>query len=526
MPQALCVLICCFIQADPDEVVGLWKSDGDELLRLERKGADLVGSLRVRPKDEPLAIRGRIEPGRFVFEYTGPTNESGSGFLSLGSRTTRLIGGYGPFKNAHKIVDIEERGDWRYLEFDRCLSREKLAQKLEALVDEELGHLNEIVELTADEHASAKQSVRADMKKKAASLFEDHAVGIWKIPPEIRTALRENYIDVLGREHLATYRADQELRNQILHRAFVVVTLSGLDMSLALDGKQYEKLHDWLASDEMKAFRVKKKASGLLIRSGLPEEPLKDILTETQMEAYTNRRTTFRDGINDWPKQDDAEVVGGLQENIDQALELRAQAWKREYRVGEDQLDRLRTLGKRVGKRLADQRMFANRQIRAAKDIGRWSQDSAFVLIPLLPAGVLISSDAIWRRFSPGIIDREERPRYRADFQKRMKLEHEAEILQLATRIDDGGQHELSGRQLQQLVELFEKSIQPDPLRKLSHLDPNLIIARIPKEKYVDIIGESRWENRRFWIQNTVKVAKLLNYKGSLQVDSVGASDE
>ena len=527
MPQALCVLICCFAQADPDDVVGLWKSDGDTLLRVQREGAELVGSLDVS-KDETITIRGRIEADRLLFDYTRPIKdgekqESGSGFLSLG---TRMIGGFGPFKNAHKIPDIAARGDWAYLEFDRCLSREDLTQRIEAKVNEELDHLNEIVELTEGERAAAKQSVHANVQKKVDSLFGDHAVGVWKIPPEIRTALRENYGDVLGPEHLATYRADQKLRNQILHRAFVVVTLSGLDMGLALDESQYEKMHDWLSSDEMKTFRVKKKASGLLMRSGLPEQSLKGILTATQLTEYANRQTTFRTEIREWPKREEADVVAGLQENIDRAFELRIESWQREYTIGEAERDRLRVLRRRVGKRLVEQRVFANQQIQSAQDRGRWSQDSAFVLIPLLPAGVLISSDAVWRRFSPGIIDRQERQRYQADLQERMEREHEAEILQLAVRIDEGGQHELSGRQLQQLVELFRKSIQPDPLRKLSHLDADLMIAGIPREKYVDIIGESRWKNRRFWIQNTVAVAKLLNYEGGLQVNFDSGSDE
>ena len=524
MPQVLCVLLFFFTQASSDNVTGLWKSDGDELLRLEREGDDLTGSLQLGPNTLPMKIRGQIAAGRFVFDYTrelskeGETKkEVGSGFLKWGSLPTRLIGGYGPFENSHDIPDVEERTDWRYLEVDRCLSRETLTEKLTALVDEDLDRLDEIVDLTTAERIAAHEAVRGVVHEQAGGLFEEHSVGVWRIPKDVRRALREKYGDVLTHEHHSNYEADQELRNQILRRAFAVVTLTSLDMGLALDAKQHRQIHDWLTSDEMKAFRVPKKASGLLMPSGVPQERLREILSSTQWTTYTNRRTTFRKDVFTWPKREE-EVLAGLQENIDQAFELRVQAWQREYTIGDTEQGRIRVLKNRVAKRLEDQRLLANRQIQYAIDLGRWSQDSGFVLIPLLDAGVLISSDEIYRRFRPGIIDKTERARYSADLRKRANMEHEAEVLRLALRIDEGGRHELSGRQLEQIVELLNNSIQPDPMRKLSHLDPNLTLSRIPAEAYVGVIGELRWENRRFWIQNTVKIAKLLNYEGSLNV--------
>ncbi len=518
----------CIPQIGADDLVGLWKSDGNELLELKRDGQQITGSLKLKPDAKPISIRGRVADGQFIFEYTRSvtlkgktTEESGSGFLKLADRPTRMIGGFGAFKDAHKVKDVwSADGDWSYLEVDRCLSRETLRQLVEDLVSEELDFLRPTLELTDIERDAAQQSVRDLVKASAASLFAEHAVGIWRTPSDVHEALHANYSKFLTPAHFEKYEADQALRQRILHRAFVVVTLMGLDMNLALDATQYDRVHEWLSSEEMISFRVPKNASGLLMRSGLPEKRLRDILTESQLKAYADRRTTFRKDVYRWPKRSEEDALVGLEESIDRAFELQIQAWQRDYSIGEEELKRLPVLKRRVTKRLREQRLLANKRIERARDLTTFAQNSAFILIPMLDAGVLMSADSVWGRFRTGIIKKSERSRYSNDLRRRMKLSHEFDILQLVLELDNGGRHPLTGEQLQKLVELFGEAVRPDAFRKLAHLDWSLTLARIPTET---IIGEERWANRRFWIQNSGRIAKSLEYSGGLQAD--GKSD-
>ena len=520
----LCTLsVLCFSRAasadSVDEFVDSWKEYVDQIriMQIDRDVDELVGSFPVENRGV-LKFRGRLQTDVLIFDYK-LANETGSGWFKW--YRGRLLGGYIPKPNAYS-QKLNLHDDWISLEFSRLQNEEQVARHFLKLARMQLAVFAQVVPFSANETNGILNRFQSAAKSYATTLAEK-VVSEVELPGSLSPELVDRLSQCVDRELPAGRRKiwqnDIQLQKDLVHRTRALSALRRIDLSVALDQKQYQQVRTVLLNGDTSSSRSTAAGSTKRWKVHLTADDnelldeLKTILTPGQI-AMWKTPTKPRSATN--LRRRPAMVEPIFRTELEAVARLHQESFQRSFGLSDAQSDALAGILKDVGNQLVEEQHLAAREVQWVL-YNKSPYQSPFAWLLTLRAGPLLFANENWRSRSFQVLNSKQQDAYAAFNLQRAADFQTAEVQHLALYVQSRLKYQLTGQQLQRLIDLLNRELPWDPRRMLSYKDILMDLYQIDQQAIADIVGESEWARQSFWRNNLKRLFDHLEYKGHLQ---------